>query len=175
MLPIKMPEGESISRKDCLAHRMCKAKSSEAIRQAKQFGTEMGKHFNQFCQYLTKAQTAMKLTADWVCGFVDGEGTFWISIEPQPKMKLGRQARIGFKITQGIKNLEILYTVKKMFGVGTVKPQRADRSVWEYRVSNFDTKIKGHPHYTYKRFDFLRVRSASLLMKPGLYLTPAGL
>ena len=26
----------------------------------------------------------MKLTADWVCGFVDGEETFWISIEPQP-------------------------------------------------------------------------------------------
>ena len=21
-----------------------------------------------------------------MCGFVDGEGTFWISIEPQPKM-----------------------------------------------------------------------------------------
>ena len=39
-----MPEGESISRKDCLARvnqLKCKAKSSEAIRQAKQFSTEV--------------------------------------------------------------------------------------------------------------------------------------
>lgn len=177
-----MPEVESISRKDCLAHSMCKAKSSEAIRQAKQFSTGMGKHFDQFCQHLIEAQTAMKLTADWVCGFVDGEGTFWISIEPQPKMKLGQQARIGFKITQGVKNLQILYSVKEMFGVGTVKSQRADGSVWEYRVSNFDTMctkiipfFERHPLHTYKKFDFLRVRSASLLIKRGLHLTPAGL
>ena len=124
----------------------------------------------------------MKLTADWVCGFVDGEGTFWISIEPKSKMKLGRQARIGFKITQGRKNLQILYDIKDMFGVGTVKPQTTNRSVWEYRVSNFDamcTKIipffERHPLYTYKRFDFLRVRSASLLMIRKLLLTAAGL
>ena len=97
-------------------------------------------------------------------------------------MKLGRQARIGFKITQGIKNLQILYSTREMFGVGTVKPQRADGSVWEYRVSNFETMcttiipfFERHPLYTYKRFDFLRVRSASLLMRRGLHLTPAGL
>ena len=124
----------------------------------------------------------MELTADWVCGFVDGEGTFWISIEPQPKMRLGRQARVGFKITQGKKNLQILYSIKEMFGVGTVKPQRTDRSVWEYRVSNFDTMctkiipfFERHPLHTYKKFDFLRVRSASLLMRQKLHLTPVGL
>jgi hypothetical protein len=44
----KMPEEESISRKDYFAHTMYKVKSSEAIRQAKQFDTEMG---NQSCLY----------------------------------------------------------------------------------------------------------------------------
>jgi hypothetical protein len=44
----KMPEEESISRKDYFVHTMYKVKSSEAIRQAKQFDTEMG---NQSCLY----------------------------------------------------------------------------------------------------------------------------
>lgn len=69
-----------------------------------------------------------------------------------------------------------------MFGVGTVKPQKADGSVWEYRVSSLDTMctkiipfFERHPLYTYKKFDFLRVRSVSLLMRRGLHLTPSGL
>lgn len=43
-----MPEEESISRKDYFVHTMYKVKSSEAIRQAKQFDIEMG---NQSCLY----------------------------------------------------------------------------------------------------------------------------
>ena len=78
----------------------------------------------------------MNLTADWVCGFTDGEGTFFISIEKQAKMVLGKQVRLGFKITQGEKNIQVLYRIKEFFKVGTVKPQRSDGSVWEYRVSN---------------------------------------
>ena len=128
------------------------------------------------------SSTTMKITPDWLCGFVDGEGSFWISLESQPKVRLGRQARIGFKVTQGSKNVKVLYVIKEMFGCGLVKPQRADRSVWEYRVSSFDmmfTRIipffERHPLFTYKRFDFLRVRSAALLMKRKLHLTPTGL
>ena len=48
---VKIPEGESISRKDCFVHTMYKAKSPEAIRQAKQFDTETVK-IN--CKYVTR-------------------------------------------------------------------------------------------------------------------------
>lgn len=107
----------------------------------------------------------MNLTPDWICGFVDGEETFFISIERQPKMLLGEQVRLGFKITQEEKCVQILYKVKEFFKVGTVKPQRSDGSVWEYRVSNFrhisDTIVpffERHPLHIMKRFDFLRLR-----------------
>jgi hypothetical protein len=55
-----------------------------------------------------------------------------------------------------------------MFGMGTLKPQRADGSVWEYRVSNFETMctkiipfFERHPLYTYNKkcisFDKARI------------------
>ena len=124
----------------------------------------------------------MKLTADWVCGFTDGEGTFFISIERQAKMVLGKQVRLGFKITQGEKNIQVLYKIKEFFGVGIVKPQRSDGSVWEYRVGNFKT-VSGHilpffaKHklYTTKKFDFLRFRYVHVMMMRGEHLTQEGL
>ena len=124
----------------------------------------------------------MNLAADWVCGFADGEGTFFISIEKQPKMVLRKQVRLGFKITQGEKNIQVLYKIKEFFGVGIVKPQRSDDSVWEYRVSNFKTVsnhilpfFAKHKLHTTKKFDFLRFRYVHVMMTRGEHLTAEGL
>lgn len=127
----------------------------------------------------------MLLTPNWICGFVDGEGTFFISIEKQPKMRLKKQVRLGFKVTQSIKNVKVLYALKQFFGVGVVKIQRKNQDskvVWEYRVSNFThmtSKIipffEKNSLYTLKRFDFLRVRYVSILMLRGNHLEASGL
>ena len=124
----------------------------------------------------------MSLAADWVCGFTDGEATFFISIEKQPKMVLRKQVRLGFKITQGEKNTQVLYKIKEFFGVGIVKPQRSDGSVWEYRVSNFKTIsnhilpfFSKHKLHTTKKFDFIRFRYVYLMMMRGEHLTLEGL
>jgi hypothetical protein len=129
-----------------------------------------------------KREGIMNLTPDWICGFVDGEGTFFISIERQPKMLLGEQVRLGFKVTQGRKCLQTLYKLKEFFKVGTVKPQRSDGSVWEYRVSNFKhisativPFFERHPLHTMKKFDFLRLRHVNIMMERGEHLTEQGL
>ena len=61
-----MPEEESISRKDYFAHTMYKVKSSEAIRQAKQFDTEMGNQSvncsaRMVLSYLVSNRSALKI------------------------------------------------------------------------------------------------------------------
>jgi LAGLIDADG endonuclease len=48
-----------------------------------------------------------KLNPFWVSGFVDGEGRFFISIYKSTKLKTQHQIRIGFKITQGVKNSQV--------------------------------------------------------------------
>ena len=124
----------------------------------------------------------MTMTADWICGFTDGEGTFFISIEKKPKMTLGKQVRLGFKITQGENNVQVLYKVKEFFGVGTVKAQRLDSSVWEYRITDFKLISKhivpffeNNKLHTTKKFDFFRLRHVQIMMLRGEHLTVDGL
>lgn len=124
----------------------------------------------------------MKLTADWICGFVEGEGSFVISITKIPNTK-SEQVRLIFKVTQHLKNVQVLYAIKGFFEVGLVKRQTKDpKTIWEYTVSRFEhlrTKIipffeKNHLH-TSKKFDFLRFRKVAIMMARKDHLTPEGL
>nr|YP_008802520.1 putative LAGLIDADG homing endonuclease [Monomastix sp. OKE-1]AAG61149.1 putative site-specific DNA endonuclease [Monomastix sp. OKE-1]AGZ90173.1 putative LAGLIDADG homing endonuclease [Monomastix sp. OKE-1] len=161
----------------------------------------------------------MKLTSDWICGFVEGEGCFCISISKirsvqsktpenlpggQPtlltemtsknqkssfpeqslekKESVSKQVRLVFKVTQGVKNIQVLYALKKFFGVGHVKSQQASGKVWEYTVSRFEhlhTKIipffEKNTLYTSKQFDFYRFRKVALYMSRKEHLTFEGL
>lgn len=63
-----------------------------------------------------------------------------------------------------------------------MKPQRKNKSVWEYRVSNFTHMtnfiipfFENHALHTTKKFDFLRVRYVSILMKRSDHLSASGL
>jgi len=123
----------------------------------------------------------MKLTPDWICGYVEGEGTFAISLETNVNMKMGAQVRLIFKITQHVKNVQVLYAIKKYFGIGQVKSQCKNNTVWEYRVSNFDHMVKiivpffeKHALHTFKKYDFLRFRYVSILMKRGDHIKEEG-
>jgi len=105
----------------------------------------------------------MKLTPDWITGFVDGEGCFCISLQNMPKMTYQKQIRLVFKVSQHRRNVQVLYALKTFFGVGHVKSQRKtstpqtlvsthtsidpsvetgahekESDVWEYTCSKFD-------------------------------------
>lgn len=125
----------------------------------------------------------MKLTKDWICGFVEGEGTFCVSITQTLTKKEGsKQVRLYFKVTQHKKNIQVLYALKAFFGVGLVKPQTKDDSVWEFSISRFEHLDKiiipffvANTLHTSKKFDFLRFRKVALLMNRGEHLTEDGL
>lgn len=120
----------------------------------------------------------MQLTPDWICGFVEGEGSFVIYITESSKSK---KVRLIFKLAQHVKNVQLLYAIKTFFGVGKVKQQkvRNDSSeIWEYVVSRFehlDTKIipffEKTPMHSTKKFDFLRFRKVAIMMKSKNHLT----
>ena len=129
---------------------------------------------------MTLNNQTLKFDPNWITGFVDGEGTFFISIYESSKLKTGFQVRIGFKITQGIKNIQILYNIKTHFGIGHVKAQKTN--IYEYRVNDFTQMIEiilpffnKYALHTTKKFDFLRVLYVSKLMKRKEHLTIEGL
>lgn len=126
----------------------------------------------------------MQLTPDWICGFVEGEGSFVIYVSPSKSSK-STQVRLFFKIAQHVKNVQVLYAIKSFFGVGIVKRQRslsAPSPVWEYVVSRFehlDTKIipffEKTTMHSSKKFDFLRFRKVAIIMRRKDHYTTDGI
>ena len=61
-----------------------------------------------------------RLSADWVVGFVDGEGCFFVGINRQPSMKIGWQVLPEFRVVQHKRDVAILERLQEFFGSGQV-------------------------------------------------------
>ena len=60
----------------------------------------------------------MKLTSQWVAGFVDGEGCFHIGY-----YKNG-QIQPEFVVVQHTRSIKVLYAMKSFFGCGSIRRQK---------------------------------------------------
>jgi hypothetical protein len=121
----------------------------------------------------------MDLSEQWVVGFVDGEGCFFIGINKQPEMTTGYQVLPEFRIIQQKKDVQILYALKKFFQCGVVRKNHDDR--FELRIRKFDCLVKiveffeSHPLYTKKNVDFKKFAHIIRWMKEDQHLTKEGL
>jgi hypothetical protein len=121
----------------------------------------------------------MQLNPDWVVGFVDGEGCFFVGIQRNPTVKIGFQVIPEFRVVQHKRDLDVLYGLKSFFGFGRVCQNHDDR--WEYRVRRLDhlrevaSFFESHKLKTKKRVDFQRFHEVLILMEEGRHLTIDGL
>jgi len=121
----------------------------------------------------------MKLDAQWITGFVDGEGCFHVGINPHAEMTTGFQVLPEFTVVQHERDVQVLHALKAHFGCGVVRTNHGDRMAYrvrgvkhllEYIVPFF---VK-HPLKTRKNVDFLKFRDVLLLMQAGNHLTAEG-
>lgn len=63
----------------------------------------------------------MNLSDDYIAGFVDGEGMFYVGIVPSTETKTGWQVIYFFKVSQNPKGLVVLEKIKERFGCGYIK------------------------------------------------------
>ena len=122
----------------------------------------------------------MKLSADWITGFVDGEGCFHIGISKHSEMSTDYQVLPEFTVMQHERDVQVLHALKKHFGCGVVRTNHGDRMA--YRVRKRDHLMKHvvpffmkHPLKTKKRLDFIKFRKVLLKMSAGDHLTAEGL
>ncbi len=122
----------------------------------------------------------MKLSADWITGFVDGEGCFHVRISKHPEMSTGYQVLPEFTVVQHERDVQVLHALKAHFGCGVVRQNHGDRMA--YRVRKRDHLLKHivpffmkHPLKTKKRLDFIKFRKVLLKMSAGDHLTAEGL
>ena len=122
----------------------------------------------------------MDLNAQWIVGFVDGEGCFHIGINQNQEMKLGVQVLPEFTVVQHQVDQQVLYALKAYFGCGVVRKNHGTRFCYRVRGhENLRTKIlpffEKHQLKTRKRVDFAKFRKVVLLMEKEEHLTQDGL
>ena len=122
----------------------------------------------------------MKLDAQWITGFVDGEGCFHVGINPHHEMTAGFQVLPEFTVVQHERDVQILHALKAHFGCGVVRVNHGDRMA--YRVRSLKHLLEHivpffveHPLKTKKNVDFLKFRDVLLLMEAGTHLTAEGI
>ena len=122
----------------------------------------------------------MQLEAQWVVGFVDGEGCFHVDLNVHAEMPAGHQVLPEFTVVQHERDIQILYALKAFFGCGVVRRNHGDRMA--YRVRSKEHLLRkilpffmAHPLKTKKNIDFLKFRDVLLLMETDGHLTREGL
>lgn len=123
---------------------------------------------------------AMQLDAQWITGFVDGEGCFHISLNPHPEMKTGFQVLPEFTVVQHKRDAQILHALKAYFGCGVVRTNHGDRLAYRVRGQEHLQKriipfFEKHVLKSKKRTDFEKFRTVLLMMERGEHLEGEGL
>ena len=122
----------------------------------------------------------MKLEAQWVVGFVDGEGCFFVGINPHPEMTAGFQVLPEFTVVQHQRDVQLLHALKDFFGCGVVRTNHEERMAYRVRGVEHLRKFvipffEQHPLKSKKNLDFLKFRDVILLMERGIHLKAEGI
>ncbi len=121
----------------------------------------------------------MNLDAQWVVGFVDGEGCFHVGINEHSDMKAGFQVLPEFTVVQHERDVQVLHALKAHFGCGVVRKNHGDRMAYrvrskEHLLQRIIPFFEKHPLKTKKRVDFAKFRRVLRMMGAGDHLTRAG-
>ena len=122
----------------------------------------------------------MKLEAQWIVGFVDGEGCFHVGITRHPDMRTGYQVLPEFTVVQHERDAQVLHALKAYFGCGVVRRNHGDRMAYRVRdrrhlLERIVPFFMKHPLKTRKRVEFQKFRRVLLKMEQGAHLTEEGL
>ncbi len=118
----------------------------------------------------------------YIAGFVDGEGSFSVSLKPHPNMRLGWVVDPVFQVYQHKDRVGILKLIQSYLGCGKIKPKSPTSNTMVYIVGNRRTLLeKIIPFFekykliSSKYEDYLKFKEILERMKEKEHLTLEGL
>lgn len=123
------------------------------------------------------------LNAQWIVGFVDGEGCFHLDVHLKKDMRWGLQMQPEFSVVQNERDIQILHALKDFFRCGSVTLNRQDKTGKRYQfrvksVKDLNEKIvpffEAHVLKTKKNIEFKRFRNICRLMGMGYHRESLG-
>ena len=119
--------------------------------------------------------------ASYVSGFVDGEGCFCVSFTPSRRHRFGWEVRPSFSVSQNGDRSEILRLIQDMWGCGSVRPDRSDKTL-KFEVRKIEDLIhkvlphfKSYPLQSSKQRDVELFGQICQLVYQRQHLTEAGI
>jgi hypothetical protein len=125
-----------------------------------------------------KTLMTTQLNAQWIVGFVDGEGCFNLDVHEKEDMRWKLQMQPEFTVVQNEVDIQLLHAFKDFFQCGSVGVNRRDKhgTRYHYRVKSVkDLTEKIIPFFdkhslkTKKKIEYIRFRRICLLMKEGYH------
>ena len=122
----------------------------------------------------------MRLEAQWIVGFVDGEGCFHVSINKDDEMTAGYQVLPEFIVIRHKRDIQVLHALKAFFSCGVIRKNHDSKMVYrikrlEHLMEHIVPFFEKHLLKTGKLVNFLKFRKILLKMKSGIHLTPEGI
>ncbi len=121
----------------------------------------------------------VELSADWVVGFVDGEGCFHVSLNRHDEMTAGYQVLPEFVVVQHERDIQVLHALKRFFDAGVVRRNHGDRHCLRIRKLDALQQVCDffltHSLKTKKNIDFKKFRKIVSMMKAKQHLDRDGL
>lgn len=118
---------------------------------------------------------------NWLVGFVEAEGCFYIDIAESREVAVGSRVQLRFKITQHNRDGQLMESLVKYLGCGKIY-RKSSVPVVDLEVKNFsdiDQKIipffNKYPLQGVKKENFEDFCKVASLIKSGAHLTPSGL
>jgi hypothetical protein len=111
---------------------------------------------------------------------VDGEGCFFVGINPHPDKASQVQVLPDFTVVQHERDIQLLHALKAFFGCGVVRRNHVERMAFRVRrVEHLNDNVipffEKHPLKSKKHLDFLKFRDVLRLMQEGAHLTTDGI
>jgi hypothetical protein len=120
----------------------------------------------------------MKLHAQWIVGFVDGEGCFFVGVLKNRTTKALYQLQPAFEVGQHVHDVQVLYALKDYFGCGHVQLPKESKTVAHWRVRKLDhllTRVipffEKHKLKTKRGIEFQRFRRLCLMLQNKVHVS----
>ena len=134
------------------------------------------------CKGMGKKISEREKIGWYIAGFVDGEGSFNVSLKPHSKMKFGWVVDPVFQVYQHVKRVDILRLIKENLRCGRIKKKTPYSGTMVYIVDNrrdlIEKVIPFFDHFkilSSKREDYEKFKDILLRMKRKEHLTLDGL
>jgi len=105
----------------------------------------------------------MSINSDWIRGFTDGEGCFYVGLNKNKTMIMQIQVLPEFAIAQHSRDVKVLYQIKDFFNCGIVKKNNKEVMCYSVRnLKHLNTIIipffEKNELLTSKKFNFIKFR-----------------